>query len=976
MNNHFVETMKKRFLFVLPLVFLLLYLPIVLYRDVREKTISEYNRQQMVYARQAASSIEHLCNRFTGELAYLALFDDIVSCGDRCREMIHLYYEKNKGSIMAISRLDSTGRLIHTEPFRQDLIGVDLSAQKHVAEVIRRRQPVVSDVFTAVQGPQAVALHVPVMHDGVYHGSLAILIPFAAIAADYLAPFKVRQAGEAFVLSAAGALLYSTGSEETGASSRAIPSSLPLLVPDVAAMLTGEEGALTLSSPVGGKGPAEAELHHLVYSRAHLGNTSWIIAVTTPEWRVLAPMSGFRDKLVLLGILICLSAAVASACLLRTWIAEREERKRRKAEEALRISERNYRALIEGANSIVLKWDTSGVITYLNPFGLEFLGFTEEEIIGRNVMGTIVPETESTGRDLGFMIRDIMKNPLKYKNNINQNMKKSGERIWVAWTNEPIVDDQGNFIEIQSIGNDLTALKNAEEALKESERKYKMVAEATSDIIYQYQVAEKRLTFVSPHCADVLGFGAEELSAGPLGDNFFVLDEDVAEMHRQTRAAFACGATKMSRQYRVRCRDGGWKYVADNATLLRDANGRVESIIGSLKDISAQKDLEEKLRRAEMMEVVGTLAGGVAHDLNNILSGLVSYPDLLLMGLPEDSPIRKTVLTIKQSGEKAAAIVNDLLTLARRGVSVRQVVDLNGVIRDFAVSPEYAGLASRHQNVRLQLDLADDLLLIAGSPLHLQKTVMNLAVNAFEAMADGGVLRISTFNRYVDQPIQGYDEVKQGDYVVLEVADTGHGISPTDRQRIFEPFYTKKVMGRSGTGLGLAVVWGTVKDHRGYIDVRSEVDNGSVFILYFPVTREKLQEKIDTFFTLEEFRGAGETILVVDDVAEQRDLASTMLSRMGYQVEAVASGEAAVSRVHDQAVDLVVLDMIMAPGMDGLDTFRAITAIRPGQKAIIASGFSETERVREAQRLGAGAYLKKPYTLERLVKTVQEALRG
>jgi len=172
------------------------------------------------------------------------------------------------------------------------------------------------------------------------------------------------------------------------------------------------------------------------------------------------------------------------------------------------------------------------------------------------------------------------------------------------------------------------------------------------------------------------------------------------------------------------------------------------------------------------------------------------------------------------------------------------------------------------------------------------------------------------------------------------------------------------------------VVWGTVKDHRGYIDVRSEVGNGSVFTLYFPVTREKLQEKIDTLFTLEEFRGAGETILVVDDVAEQRELASTMLSRMGYQVEAVASGEAAVSRVHDQAFDLVVLDMIMAPGMDGLDAFRAIIAMRPGQKAIIASGFSETERVREAQRLGAGAYLKKPYTLERLVKTVQEALRG
>jgi two-component system cell cycle sensor histidine kinase/response regulator CckA len=213
------------------------------------------------------------------------------------------------------------------------------------------------------------------------------------------------------------------------------------------------------------------------------------------------------------------------------------------------------------------------------------------------------------------------------------------------------------------------------------------------------------------------------------------------------------------------------------------------------------------------MESLGVLAGGVAHDLNNVLSGIVSYPDLLLMDLPEGSPLRAPIETIKESGQKAATIVQDLLTLARRGVSASEVLDLNRLIEAQQGSAEYQKLLTYYPDIRIAFELADDLPNIKGSSVHLNKTFMNLISNAAEAQPNGGEIIVITQGLYMDRAIRGYDTVKAGEYVRLRVKDRGEGISKTDLNHIFEPFYTKKKMGRSGTGLGLAVVWGTVQDH-------------------------------------------------------------------------------------------------------------------------------------------------------------------
>lgn len=395
-------------------------------------------------------------------------------------------------------------------------------------------------------------------------------------------------------------------------------------------------------------------------------------------------------------------------------------------------------------------------------------------------------------------------------------------------------------------------------------------------------------------------------------------------------------------------------------------------------DITAMKELEKEreqskaqLAKIKKMEAIGTLAGGVAHDLNNILTGIVSYPDLLLAQLPEKSPLKGPIMTIKKTGQKATAIVQDLLTLARRGVVINEVVDLNQIVSDYLNSPEHIKILSFHKKVRIETNLEDDLLNILGSPVHLSKSIMNLVANAAEAMPGGGVITISTETLSIDKPFGNYEEVKSGEYVHLSLADTGSGMSVEDSEKIFEPFFTKKIMGRSGTGLGMSVVWGTVKDHEGYIDINTEVGKGTTFSLYFPVTRQKLiKEQLSS--SIQDYKGNNESILVVDDVEEQRNIAQMIFTELGYSVNAVPSGEEAIAYIKKYPVDLILLDMIMDPGIDGLETYQRILGLYPGQKAIIASGYSETDRIRKARELGARQYIKKPYTLKEIAQAVKK----
>jgi len=525
--------------------------------------------------------------------------------------------------------------------------------------------------------------------------------------------------------------------------------------------------------------------------------------------------------------------------------------------------------------------------------------------------------------------------------------------------------------------------RSSEKALRESEAKYRLLTENIHDVIFTLDL-EMNFTYVSPAVQQLQGWQPHEMIGANVAE--LVPEASLATAAETLQAEMALAEAtgnctrKVALEIELLRKNGTTTWSEITAAFLTDENNKPTAILGVARDISqrrkAEKEreaLQEQLTRSKKMEALGLLAGGVAHDLNNVLSGIVSYPDLLLLDMDDDDPLKKPINTIRSSGQKAAAIVQDLLTLARRGVVTSDVLNLNDLIDEYLQSPEHKKLMSLNQAITVHTDLEMDLPNISGSSIHLKKTLMNLLSNAAEAQPGGGAITIATRSMYLDRPVRGYDHVAAGEYVIITVSDQGEGIDPVDLPRIFEPFYTKKVMGRSGTGLGMAVVWGTVQDHSGYIDVTSTPERGSCFTLYLPMTRQEIKDN-DTETPLDAIKGNGQTILVVDDIEEQRTIAQVLLERLNYTVTTVSSGEKAISHIQENPVDLLVLDMIMDPGIDGLDTYRDILVHRPAQKAIIASGYAETSRVRKALSLGAGPYVKKPYTIVNIGKAVQEAL--
>ena len=520
--------------------------------------------------------------------------------------------------------------------------------------------------------------------------------------------------------------------------------------------------------------------------------------------------------------------------------------------------------------------------------------------------------------------------------------------------------------------------KRAEEKLREA---YSIINRSPA-VVFLWKNAEGwPVEFVSDNVKELFGYTVEEFTSGKVSYATTVHPDD---LERVAQKITTCSREKgkgnfFHKPYRIFTKDGGIKWLDDMAFIRRNRKGHITHYQGIVLDISERvkaedekESLQAKLQISKKMESIGLLAGGVAHDLNNVLSGIVSYPELLLLDLPEDSKLRKPIETIQDSGHRAAAIVQDLLTVARGVATTKKPLDINDIVSDYLQSPEFKKLKHFSPAVTVKADLDSDLINISGSHVHIRKVVMNLVSNASEAIEGSGSVTVSTMNRYLDRPLRGYEDVNIGEYAVLSVSDDGLGISSDDLERIFEPFYTKKVMGRSGTGLGLAVVWNVVRNHKGYIDLTTG-ENGTIFELYFPITRDEIPDK-NASIPIDDYKGNGETILVVDDVESQRDISCKMMETLGYKTKSVSSGEAAIEYLKEHTADLVLLDMIMDPGINGRETYERIIKIHPGQKAFIVSGFAETDEVKRAQKLGAGQYIRKPLTLARIGIAIKEEL--
>ncbi len=641
------------------------------------------------------------------------------------------------------------------------------------------------------------------------------------------------------------------------------------------------------------------------------------------------------------------------------------------AEKTLKADTAWRRVLMDESWDGIVILNENGKVHEINRKFTEMLGYTREEAMNLYVWDW---DLGRSAQELKNMIDNVDDTGTYIE---TKHIKKDGSTYFAEISSNGAIVNGKKFV--FSVCRDITKQKKAQKELKQA---YNIMNKSPVAIFLWKNEEGLPVEFVSENIEKILEYEAGEFRDGKISLMDLVYPEDLENILKDSR--IFVGQDEIheyrNRPYRIETKTGKIKWIEALTFKKYDNEGNIthyESLIMDVTErITAEeerKKIEDQLRESQKMEIVGTLASGVAHDLNNILSGIVSYPELILLDLPEDSPFKKAVMTIKKSGEKAAVIVQDLLTLARRSVPISEILNLNNIINELKNSPEYHNMRAYHSDISVSFNLDMKLCNLKGSSTHLSKSVMNLLSNAAEAIRDKGKITVSTFNKEIQSPAHVYRKsIKTGSYVVLSVKDTGTGISDKDLARIFEPFYTKKTMGRSGTGLGMPVVWGTVEDHNGFIDIKSDEGKGTEFILYFPVTDEengiKHQPDINTY------QGNGESILVIDDILEQREIAGVILKKLGYSVNSVSSGEEAIEYLKENDADLLLLDMIMQPGIDGLETYKKIIKFRPAQKTVIASGYSESDKVKEIQRLGGGAYIKKPYSILDIGKAVKEEL--
>ncbi len=636
-------------------------------------------------------------------------------------------------------------------------------------------------------------------------------------------------------------------------------------------------------------------------------------------------------------------------------VAERQQ-----AGLALQESERKYRELVQHANSIILRWTRDGCITFLNEYGLKFFDYTAEEIIGRHVLGTIVPEFESTSRDLRPLMQEILRNPPAFAQNTNENMRRNGERVWIAWTNKTVLDEHGEIKEVLSIGTDITERRRAEAQIAEQAA---FLDKARDAIVARG--LDGRILFWNQGAELVYGWKREEALDRNMGELVYANPRTYEEINQRvlTKGEWSGELRHLTKNRRE-------IIVESRLTLIRDPAGHPKSMLGINTDITERKLIEAQFLRAQRMESIGTLAGGIAHDLNNILTPILMSIDSL-KARTTDSHSLKMLETIGISAKRGADIVRQVLTFAR-GIQGERIEiqpkhllqDLELIIKD--IFPK---------DIRLQLQLPDDTWTIQGDPTQMHQVLLNLCLNARDAMPNGGLLQLRVEPCLLDEDHATVNfQAKPGRYLKLSVIDQGTGMPPEILEKIFEPFFTTKDINK-GTGLGLSTVSAIVKGHGGHIQVASEMGVGTTFHVYLPATEAPCETQKAQSQALNVPHGRGETILLVDDEAPIIQVTSQILEAFGYRVLTACDGSEALNLYtqHGEKIAVVLTDMRM-PVLDGSTMIQALMPLNPRLKIIAASGLDMNDHMVKLASSGVKHFLGKPYTPKALLKLLRTVI--
>lgn len=546
--------------------------------------------------------------------------------------------------------------------------------------------------------------------------------------------------------------------------------------------------------------------------------------------------------------------------------------------------------------------------------------------------------------------------------------RPDGSRVIVLVNIAPLRDETGALIGAVNVFQDITTRKQAEEALRQAEERYRSMVQNAVYGIYR-STPEGRFLDVNPALVRMLGYETvDEVMALDIATDLYCDPEErtkLVERYRQTGHIDGV-------EVEWKRKDGSPVHLRLSGRAVRDASGALQEFEIIAEDITARWSLEQQLRQAQKMEAIGRLAGGVAHDFNNLMTAVIGYAELLLMRIKHDDPLRQDAEEIKKSGERAAALTNQLLAFSRRQMVQPRVLDVNTVIA--GSSKMLRRLIG--EDIELATVLDPSLGRVKADPGQIEQVIVNLAVNARDAMPGVGKLTIETKNVFIGEEVARQRiGLQAGQYVMFAVSDTGCGMDPEMQSHIFEPFFTTKEKGK-GTGLGLSTVYGIVKQSGGSIWVYSEVGNGSTFKIYLPWIAEPA-EVIALAELPSEAPGGSETILLVEDEEVVRRLAHDILRINGYTVlEAASAGDALLHcERHAGPIHLIVTDIIM-PQMNGTELAARVSSLRPEMKVLYMSGYADHAVVLNRTLAAGTAFLQKPFTPHLLASKVRETLDG
>ncbi|MDD3845111.1 MAG: PAS domain S-box protein [Syntrophorhabdaceae bacterium] len=933
------------------------------YQRVKNDEIEQLNKQQMAHAKQARAGMEGFFQHYLKILNHLARHHEIINFNEDGKRAIAEFYEASREDIRSITRVDAAGRFVYTIPDGDRYRGADISHRDFFQAMKGDLKPVVSDVITSVKGQErSMALHHPIVKNGRFVGSVAIIVSIDDLADKYLKPIRIARTGYAWVLNRKGVEMYCPVPGHIGVSIYETSGRFPSVIAMAEEMMKGKAGVTTYDYDYIADKETKKIVKHAVYMPIVIGDTFWSIVVATPENEALAAMEGFRNRLFAIIGLFVVGLFVFVFYTVKSWAVLKEAHKRMEAEEASLQSEARYRSIIENAVEGIYQSTADGRFMSVNPAFSRITGYGSPEHLTQEITD-IGKQLYVDPEDRRIFERTLEKEGVVANQEVRFR-RRDGKIIWVSLNGRAVKDKDGKVLHYEGTIEDVTDRRKAEEALRAETEKLQTLSE-NAPVGMVLISPEGRFTYVNTKFREMFGY---DLGHVPDGRTWF----RKAYPDKQYRTAVISAwindfvgnepGERKPRVFTVTCSSGKQRLIT--FVTMRLTSGEHLMVC---EDMTELKRLEDRLRQSQKMEAIGNLAGGVAHDFNNILTTIMGYASLLQQETGDNSRARSHVEQILSASQRAANLTQSLLAFSRHRTVSLKPLNLNESLK----SAEKLLKRLLTEDIEFRLILTDGDTTILADATEIDQILFNLVSNARDAMTRGGRLTIETGIVEMDSYyLKAHGFGQPGKYVSIAVSDTGTGMDEATRERMFDPFFTTKEIGK-GTGLGLATVYGIVSQHNGYINVYSEPGKGATFRIFFPLAAPAAKEEEPPAVDV---NGGDETILIAEDNESVMTLIKEVLRKYGYRTLEASDGEEAVEIFRDnKGIDLVILDSVM-PRKNGREACEDIRKIDPGMKVLFISGHTRDTRLDRGIADEEVDFLPKPLSPIKLLQTIREIL--